>query len=236
MEFANGGKVTFTAAIPDGGVDTNVRFVFENAPYPDVDPNFSTANVLVSGGEATYEVEIPPQAEGQTFSSFLMYIVERDQPVIVKNVVVTANGAEPALNLVDSDPADFSGAFGGAFVDASETYTFPTGAEAWGGFANVNEALYPFTFGQGGEVRFTAALGEGVPDTGVRFVFENAPYPDVDPNFSTATVTVSGTAEMEYSVEIPQQAAAQTYRSFLMYIVERDQPVTIKNIRVATPQ
>jgi len=236
MEFANGGKVTFTAAIPDGGVDTNVRFVFENAPYPDVDPNFSTANVLVSGGEATYEVEIPAQAEGQTFSSFLLYIVERDQPVIIKNVVVTANGAEPVLNLVDSDPADFSGAFGGAFVDASETYTFPSGAEGWAGFANNNADLYPFTFGQGGEVRFTASLPEGTPDTGVRFVFENAPYPDVDPNFSTATVTVSGTAEMEYSVEIPQQAAAQTYRSFLMYIVDRDQPVTIKNIRVATPQ
>jgi hypothetical protein len=217
-------------------VDTNVRFVFENAPFPDVDPNFSTDPVLVSGGEAVYEIEFPAQAEGQTFSSFLMYVVERDQPVIVKNVVVTANGAEPALNLVDSDPADFSGAFGGAFVDASETYTFPTGAEAWGGFANVNEALYPFTFGQGGEVRFTAALGEGVADTGVRFVFENAPFPDVDPNFSTEVVTVSGTAETEYSVAIPPQAAAQTYSSFLMYIVERDQGVMVKNIRVATPQ
>jgi hypothetical protein len=41
---------------------------------------------------------------------------------------------------------------------------------------------------------------------------------------------------MEYSVAIPNQAAAQTYSSFLMYIVEQDQPVTIKNIRVATPQ
>jgi hypothetical protein len=165
-----------------------------------------------------------------------MYIVENDQSVMVTNVNVTAYGAEPALNLVESAPADFSGSFGGAFVDATETYTFPTGAEAWGGFANVNEALYPFTFGQGGEVRFTAALPDGVADTGVRFVFENAPYPDVNPNFSTDVVTVSGTAEMEYSVAIPNQAAAQTYSSFLMYIVEQDQPVTIKNIRVATPQ
>ena len=159
--------------------------------------------------------------------------MERDQPVVVKNVNVTAYAP---VTLVESAPADFSGAFGGAFVDATETYTFPSGAEVWGGFANNNADLYPFTFGQGGEIRFTASLPEGTPDTGVRFVFENAPYPDVDPNFSTATVTVSGTAEMEYSVEIPQQAAAQTYESFLMYIVERDQPVTIKNIRVATPQ
>lgn len=85
-------------------------------------------------------------------------------------------------------------------------------------------------------MRFAAALPEGTPDTGVRFVFENAPFPDVDPNFSTDVVTVSGTAETEYSVVIPQQAAAQTYSSFLMYLAERDQPVTIKNVRVATPQ
>jgi hypothetical protein len=236
MEFANGGKVTFTAAIPDGGVDTNVRFVFENAPYPDVNPNFSTANVLVSGGEATYEVEIPAQAEGQTFSSFLMYIVERDQPVMVTNVMVTANAAEAPVVLVESANADFSGVFGDTTVTADEVYEFPSNAQEWGGFANNNADLYPFTFAQGGEVRFTAALPEGVADTGVRFVFENAPYPDVNPNFSTATVTVSGTAETEYKAEIPPQAAAQTYRSFLMYLVERDQPVTIKNIRVATPQ
>lgn len=234
MSFENGGKVTFTAAIPEGGVDgTNVRFVFENAPFPDVEPNFSTDNVVISGGEAVYEVEFPAQAAGQTFSSFLMYIVENDQPVMITDVIVTAYAA---VTLVDSAPADFSGAFGGAFVDASETYTFPSGAEAWGGFANNNADLYPFTFGSGGEVRFVAALPEGTPDTGVRFLFENAPFPDVDPNFSTDVVTVSGTAETEYSVVIPQQAAAQTYSSFLMYLAERDQPVTIKNVRVATPQ
>ena len=234
MSFENGGKVTFTAAIPEGGVGgTNVRFVFENAPYPDVEANFTTDNVVSSGGEAVYEVEFPAQAAGQTFSSFLMYIVENDQPVMVTDVIVTAYAA---VTLVDSAAADFSGAFGGAFVDASETYTFPSGAEAWGGFANNNADLYPFTFGSGGEVRFAAALPEGAPDTGVRFVFGNAPFPDVDPNFSTDVVTVSGTAETEYSVVIPQQAAAQTYSSFLMYLAERDQPVTIKNVRVATPQ
>ena len=169
MSFENGGKVTFTAAIPECGVDcTNVRFVFDNAPFPDVEPNFSTDNLVISGGEAVYEVEFPAQAAGQTFSSFLMYIVENDQPVMVTDVIVTAYAA---VTLVDSAPADFSGAFGGAFVDASETYTFQSGAEAWGGFANNNADLYPFTFGSGGEVRFAAALPEGTPYTGVRFVF-----------------------------------------------------------------
>ena len=218
--FGFGGKITFTAAIPEGGTDANVRFVFENAPWPDVNPNFSTANVLVSGGEATYTVDIPSQDPAQTFESFLMYIVELDSPVMVKNVVVTA--------YTEDDIADFGGTFGGATVD-SDVYTFPTGAEGWAGFANDNIALYPLAFPNGGKVTFSAAIPDGGSDTNVRFVFENAPWPDVDPNFSTANVLVSG-GEAFYTVEIPPQDAAQTFSSFLMYVVEQDSPVMIKNV------
>ncbi len=39
----------------------------------------------------------------------------------------------------------FSGAFGGTIVDGN-TYTFPTGAEVWGGFANEDTNLYLFSF------------------------------------------------------------------------------------------
>jgi hypothetical protein len=232
MSFPNGGKVSFTASIPEGSGAT-VRFVFENAPYPDVDPNFSTEGVFVSGTEATYEVEFPAQAADQTFKSFLMYIAENDQAVKVTNITVTAFG-EPAA-MVDSAPADFSGSFGGATV-ADDTYTFPAGAEVWAGFANNNADLYPFSFGSGGTIKFTAALPTGGSPTNIRFVFENAPYPDVDPNFSTAEVTVTSETEAEYSVEIPAQAAAQTFSSFLMYIVETDQPVIVKNVVVSTPE
>ena len=224
--FEFGGKITFTAAIPEGGTPANVRFVFENAPYPDVNPNFSTENVLVSGGEAVYTVDIPAQDPAQTFSSFLMYIVERDSPVYITNVVATSYETDPNA----ATYADFSGTFAGSTVE-DEVYTFPTGAEGYAGFANNNAALYPFTFGFGGKITFTAAIPEGGSDANVRFVFENAPYPDTNPNFSTANVLVSG-SEATYTVDIPSQDPAQTFESFLMYIVERDSPVMVKNVVV----
>ena len=224
--FEFGGKITFTAAIPEGGTPANVRFVFENAPYPDVNPNFSTENVLVSGGEAVYTVDIPAQDPAQTFSSFLMYIVERDSPVYITNVVATSYETDPNA----ATYADFSGTFAGSTVE-DEVYTFPTGAEGYAGFANNNAALYPFTFGFGGKITFTAAIPEGGSDANVRFVFENAPYPDTNPNFSTANVLISG-GEATYTVDIPSQDPAQTFESFLMYIVERDSPVMVKNVVV----
>ena len=224
--FEFGGKITFTAAIPEGGTPANVRFVFENAPYPDINPNFSTENVLVSGGEAVYTVDIPAQDPAQTFSSFLMYIVERDSPVYITNVVATSYETDPNA----ATYADFSGTFAGSTVE-DEVYTFPTGAEGYAGFANNNAALYPFTFGFGGKITFTAAIPEGGSDANVRFVFENAPYPDTNPNFSTANVLISG-GEATYTVDIPSQDPAQTFESLLMYIVERDSPVMVKNVVV----
>jgi len=41
--------------------------------------------------EQTYEVTFEAQSADQTFKSFIMYIVERDQGVIVKDVKVTAS-------------------------------------------------------------------------------------------------------------------------------------------------
>ena len=37
---------------------------------------------------------------------------------------------------------------------------------------------------------------------------------------------------MDYTVQIPPQDAAQDFNSFLMYIVERDQSVMVKDIEV----
>ena len=121
----------------------------------------------------------------------------------------------------------FSGAFGGVVVDG-DTYTFPSGAEAWAGVANENAALYPFSFPHGGTLTFTGAAPEG--DVNVRFRFERLPWPDVDPAFDTETITVTG-GEEEYSIEIPSQGE-NTFASFLLYVVDRDTPVVIKDVRV----
>ena len=133
---------------------------------------------------------------------------------------------------VDSTVAVFTGAFGGAVAGEGHNFTFPTGAESWAGFANDNTALYPFCFGEGGSVSFTGAAGFG--DVDVFFRFENAPYPDTDPAFDTGTVTVSGGDDAAYSVSVPAQDAANTYSSFIMYVVTQDTAVIVKDVQVTS--
>lgn len=223
LTFEFGGTLTFTASIPDGAADTAIRFVFENAPFPDVDPNFTTANVDIAGTQArTYVVNIPPQAAENTYSSFLLYINEAGNSVNIQDVKVEAN------NHARMEP------FGNAGVDAdTSTFTFPANAEVWGGFANTNTSLYPLNFERGGKVTFTGSIPSGEADVTVNFRFEKAAFPDVDPAFSTDNVLVSGLTETTYTVYIPPQDAENTYSSLLLYLVERDSPVIIKNIVVS---
>lgn len=99
FNFAFGGKITFTAGIPEGGADTNIYFLFENAPYPNNAPSFPTNQVLISGGEAEYTIDIPAQDANQDYTSLILYIVERDQGVIVKDVHVEENPDPNAVAL-----------------------------------------------------------------------------------------------------------------------------------------
>ena len=122
-------------------------------------------------------------------------------------------------------------AFGGATYEG-ETFTFPSGAEAWAGFANMNTNLYPITFPDGGSLSFTGAVPSG-GSVNVRFRFEYNPYPDVDPAYDTQTVTVSGADENTYSISIPSQGN-NTFSSLIMYVVDRDAPVTVSNVVVSS--
>ena len=124
----------------------------------------------------------------------------------------------------------FTGEFGGATDDNAGTYTFPTGAESWAGFANEDVSIYPFSFPNGSEITFTGATAG--TDVDLYFRFEYNAYPDTDPAFSTASVTVSGTDEASYSVAIPAQDAANTYSSFLLYVTTQDAAVTLSNVTI----
>ena len=206
--FTNGGTLSFTGAVPSGD-SVNVRFRFEYKTYPEVDPAYDTQTVTVTGAtEASYSISIPSQGNN-TFSSLIMYVVERDAPVIVSNVLVSSGGGSDDSGSNDtgsdntgsddtvsdntgvtvSDAAVIDEAFGGATFEG-ETFTFPSGAEAWAGFANMNTDLYPFSFSNGGTLSFTGAVPSG-GTVNVRFRFEYKPYPDVDPAYDTQTVTVS---------------------------------------------
>ena len=157
-----------------------------------------------------------------------MYVDTRDAAVVITNIVVTASeAAEPVTSaLAVMQPFADSGA-----LKDGDTYTVPASAQAWAGFANDNADLYPFNFANGGEITFTAAIPDGGVDADVRFRFEKAPYPDVDPAFDAGTVTVSG-SEATYTITVPAQDAANNYSSLLMYVDTRDAAVVITNIVV----
>ena len=150
IDFPEGGRISFMGSVVDGGT-ADVRFRFEKNPHPDTEPSFNTEVVTVSGSDPMlYEIMIEPQGEN-TYSSFIMYIDTRDVTVTITDVVVDY-GTPPELAVMD-------GVFDG-FVADGDTFTFPTGAQDWAGVANTNADLYPLHFGEGGEVRFRAAIPE----------------------------------------------------------------------------
>jgi hypothetical protein len=104
--FPNGGTITFTGSVPSGG-DIDLSFAFEKAPYPDNYPYFDAGEVTVSGDvERSYTVEFGAQGD-TVFTYFLMRIVDRDQIVVIKDLVVTdINGARLHYRTDDSDDSD----------------------------------------------------------------------------------------------------------------------------------
>ena len=79
-------------------------------------------------------------------------------------------------------------------------------------------------------------LSQGVQDTSIRFLFENAPYPNNTPNHTTRNVTITTSNPMAYSVAIPAYTtdANQTFSSFIMYVNERDKGVTLTDFAIET--
>ena len=227
LSFEHGGRITFTGSA--ASTDVLVNFRFERLPFPDVDPAFSTSNVAVSGSEAVeYTVEIPPQDAANTYSSLLLYLVTQDAAVTLTNFVVRSYDAPPSGTNYN---ATFTGTFGGATV-ADNVYNFPTGSEAWAGFANENADIYPLSFPNGGRIAFNGSTAG--TDVSINFRFERLPFPDVDPAFSTSNITVSGTEVTPYTVEIPPQDAANTYSSLLLYLVTQDADVTLTDFVITS--
>ena len=153
----------------------------------------------------------------------IQFKVEGNGIVYFDNIYFFGGGSDAGTDY----NAAFTGTFGGATV-ADNVYNFPTGSEAWAGFANENADIYPLSFEHGGRITFTGSAAS--TNVLVNFRFERLPHPDVDPAFSTSNVTVSGSEAVEYTVDIPPQDAANTYSSALLYLVTQDAAVTLTNI------
>jgi hypothetical protein len=136
----------------------------------------------------------------------------------------------PASDDSVSDDITIIEAFNGASIDG-DVFTFPSSADSWAGFANMNTALYPITVAEDSVITFTGSVPAG-GDAVVRFRFEKNPYPDTEPSFNTDTVTVSGADAASYSISVPSQGA-NTFNSFLMYLDTRDVGVSIADIAIA---
>jgi hypothetical protein len=108
-----------------------------------------------------------------------------------------------------------------------DVYTFPSGAQPWAGFSNSNTDLYPLTFSNAGKITFDYSTES---DVTIRFRLEWLPYPNVNPSYDTAEFTCT-TGSGSGEISIPSQGD-KTFSSLLLYIVDRDIPVTLTNFKI----
>ena len=93
--FGDGGSITFTGNTD--GASADVYFKFEYNPYPDVDPSYTATAVALGYWLADYTVNIPSQ--GNTFSSFLLYVTTTDVAVTLGNVIVNTSDASGIVDV-----------------------------------------------------------------------------------------------------------------------------------------
>ena len=145
--------------------------------------------------------------------------------MFIKNVNVEKSSYTDVIEY--SQYADFTGTFGGAYINCGN-FIFPSGAEPWAGFANLNTDLYPFDFSNGGQITFDAKLITS--NVNIKFRFEKNPYPDVDPNFETEAIEIN--ENETYTVTIPNRPSNERYSSFILYLIDRDIEINITNVKV----
>ena len=258
IKFTEAGRITFTAAAPNGDVD--VRFKFERLPYDtegngndSTIPDYNTVVVTVSGTEEqAYEIEIPSQGDNE-FRSFLMFLNTRDVGVVVKDVTVfadaredTGGGASGGGTMVINEP------FGGATIDTSgkfvevngtrvsgNVYEIPTGSAEWAGFAHdptQTDGYYPIVIPNGATI--TARMAKYFESGAVNVYFGIEPGPNQQPRVNTEQVEVQSVSDSNgnpvYTFDIPAQGNTE-FRNFLFYIVERDARILLESVTI-TPK
>ena len=91
-DFPNGGVIMFKASPAVATDSIDVVFKFENKPNMGdasvTEPSFFTDTVTISADEDEYLIDIPVQDAGNTYSSFILYLIDRDIAVDIHHVDV----------------------------------------------------------------------------------------------------------------------------------------------------
>ena len=121
----------------------------------------------------------------------------------------------------------YEGTFGGA--SRVQTFLWPTGTETWAGFGNSNANIYPLDFPNGGQITFTASADAA---TSIKFKFEKDAHPDVEPSYTPATQAITTVATTYTIPLLASESGTNTYKSALLYLLDRDVAVNISDIKI----
>ena len=123
----------------------------------------------------------------------------------------------------------FTEAFGGAGIsDDAVEFIFPSAAESWAGYANSNLEAYPIDLSSGGQLKIYASVPSN-DSVDIEFRFEFDVYPITEPSFFTDVITISGSQQNEYIIDLPQ-IDTQTFSSIILYLLERNVAIQIDEI------
>ena len=124
---------------------------------------------------------------------------------------------------------NFTGLFGGASRNGN-VYTFPSSAESWAGYANSNTDMYPLTFTNGGSLTFDYTNNND-DDVKVKMKLEYQQHPITEPSWFSSEYTLVANTSDSITIDIPSQGS-NTFSSLLLFIVDRDLPVTLTNFTI----
>ena len=236
--FTEQGQLTVNAAVPSGGT-ANLVFEFQYMANPNHNPLYQVTIPITGSALDTYTATIPSQGSN-TFSNFVFWVEEKDVGVEIVDIQVAYDdpsgqaGSASETTITYNDWGLFDGTTRTAEVggdpDVLDIFTWPTGAASWAGFANSKNSVYPFSFVEDGQIKFTASVPNG-GDADLTFKFEKNPWPDTEPSYTTEVFTISGSTPTEYTINIPAQGD-RSYRSFLLFLKDQDVEVKLGDVTV----
>jgi hypothetical protein len=255
LTFGSGGTVTFTASIPSDQTlsAADIRFKFEKQASETgdssvTDPSCFSETITVNGSDSViYTVEMPVQAD-RTFANIVMYLDTSDTNVLISNIMVTPSAADSTVEAVDcglygrQGPLDMTGAYGNGAVSGDNGEFFMNDTSLgfdYSGFANLVTELYPFEFGTGGTLEFTASVPTG-EEVDVSFQLQKQSSADgllceYGPVWDSPATTVSSATDQTFTLDIPAQGG-DTFSNMIMLLSEDNINVKITDVYVTTSQ